>query len=59
MSGALCLRSTSGVVIGCLTADGHVDKDQTRRLLEAARPMRYAVILSLIRTALHSTVRLT
>src|SRR5690349_2336120 len=29
----------NGVVIGCLTAEGDIDRDLTRQLLELARPM--------------------
>ena len=31
----------SGVVIGCLTKDGQVDMEKNRRLMEAARPLRF------------------
>ena len=31
----------SGVVIGCLTKDGQVDMEKNRRLIEAARPLRF------------------
>ena len=31
----------SGVVIGCLTKDGQVDMEKNRRMMEAARPLRF------------------
>lgn len=34
----------SGVVIGCLTKDGKVDMEKNRRLIEAARPLRYSLM---------------
>ena len=34
----------SGVVIGCLTKDGRIDMEKNRRLIEAARPLRFVCI---------------
>ncbi|MDX3925100.1 MAG: copper homeostasis protein CutC [Shinella sp.] len=36
---ALRSEGASGVVIGCLTADGRIDEERTKALVEAARPM--------------------
>jgi copper homeostasis protein len=36
---ALRELGVAGVVIGCLTADGRIDEDRTRALVEAARPL--------------------
>lgn len=40
----MVLLQHSGVVIGCLTKDGRIDMGKNRRLIEAARPLRYACI---------------
>ena len=36
------LFQPSGVVIGCLTKDGQIDMEKNRRLIEAARPLRFS-----------------